>query len=518
MTETEPRQKVVLVYPRFPEALAAVSLPMGPLYVGSYLEAQGYEVVLLDANNFGGDQSFAGTLRDELASASALGLSVMTGQIASALEISKLAKQTNPTLPVIWGGVHATLFSEQTVRCEHVDFAVRGEGERTLEELLRALAGDGALEDVRGITFRQTDSDEIIVTQEREPLDLDSLPSVKWKLLETISPGQRLKLSELVNRTLSGIYLQTGRGCPHRCTFCINSVLMNKYRDRRSDLVIEDIRELVQAGVDRIWFMDENFFTSKKRVTEIITGIEQLGLKFKWYATVRANYLRPNYVDSDFLARLQKAGLDFVGIGAESGSPRVLKLLKKDITVEETLNAARMLSKARMKASFSFMIGLPGEEKDDMLKTLRLIESITAIDTSFSFRILGPQVYRPYPGSELYLECLQRGLREPTTLEEWANSPYTVGETIGRAVVNPDAYPWIGYPSRFINNMVFYSALLGVRLRYRPVTWLLRTIASLRCRGPNFTFPAERLLYNIAMKTGAYKLVRIKSVLNREVS
>ncbi|MFC2067151.1 B12-binding domain-containing radical SAM protein [Chloroflexota bacterium] len=509
----ENSRKVVLVYPRFPESLPALSLAMGPFYVGSYLVSQGYNVTLLDANNFKHDKEFFDTLRAELSSAFAVGLSVMTGQIPDALEISRCVKQLNPSVPIVWGGVHPSLFPEQTANCKYVDFAVHGEGEITMFELLKALDGQLELEQVRGVAFKSNQGDKVIVTGEREFADFNELPPVRWELLEDIKPGSKLKLSEIAKLTLSGIYLQTSRGCPHRCSFCINSVLKNSYRERRSDLVLKDIEKIIESGVDKIWIMDEIFFANKKRVTEILDRIEKKGLKFKWFGDIRADYLNLRHINDEFLLRVKQSGCEIVGIGAESGSPRILKMLTKDITVEDTLNAARALNKAGIKANFSFMTGLPGEEEGDILQTLQLIEGITEIDTSLSFRILGPQVYRPYPGSELYSECLKQGMKEPATLEEWASSPYIKGETLGKAITNPDAYPWIKHPSEFINNVVFYGSLSGIRLRYPLITKFLRKIASLRCKKLYFKYPVERHAYNFMMKTGAYKLLRVKSVL-----
>jgi len=365
------------------------------------------------------------------------------------------------------------------------------------------------LGEVKGIAFKSGNNEQVITTEARPFMDLNKLPPVKWELLENIRPGGKLKLSEIAQLTGRGVYLQTGRGCPHRCTFCINSVLKNRYRDRRSDLVLQDIKQLLDSGVDCIWFTDENFFTSTKRIKEIVDEIERESLKFQWYATMRANYLSPNYIDFDFATRLKQNGCEMLAIGAESGSPRILKMLKKDITIEETLNAARFLNRVGLKASFSFMTGLPGEDKEDVLKTLRLIEEITEIDDSLSFRILGPQVYRPYPGSELYLECLKLGMKEPTTVEEWAESPYIRSETI----IDPMAYPWIKHDSHFINNVVFYGNLQGIRLRFRFITRIARKIAALRCRKLYFKFPIEKLAYNLLMKTGAYKMLRIKRIL-----
>ncbi len=507
--EKQTRQKVILIYPRLPERLPALSFPVGPLYVGSYLVNHGYEVTILDANNFRHDKDFLDALDDVLSPALAVGLSVMTAQLPSALEISRYIMQRDSSIHIIWGGVHPSLFPEQTAKCKYVDFAVRDEGEITLLELLKALEGQKEPSKVKGISFKSDNHEQVITTEVRPFTDLNKLPPVKWELLENIRPGSKLKLSEIAQLTGRGVYLQTGRGCPHRCTFCINSVLKNRYRDKRSDLVLREIKQLLDLGVDRIWFTDENFFTSKERIREIIDGIEREGFTFKWYATMRANYLNPHYIDFDLAARLKQNGCEMLAIGAESGSPRILRLLKKDITIEQTLDAARFLHKVGLKASFSFMTGLPGEEKEDIFKTLRLIAEIAEIDDSFSFRILGPQVYRPYPGSELYLKCLKLGMKEPIAVEEWAKSPYIRSETI----IDPMAYPWIKHDSRFINNVVFYGNLQGVRLRFRFITGRARKVAALRCRKLYFKFPIEKLAYNLLMKTGAYKILRIKRIL-----
>jgi len=501
-------RKIVLVYASLPERLPTLSFPIGPLYVGSYLDNMGYDVSILDANNYRSDWDFFDTLAREAEASLAVGLSVMTAQVPSALKISRFVKSLSPSIPVVWGGVHPSLFPEQTVQSQYVDYVVRDEGEDSMLELLKALQGEMAFDTVNGIAFL-SDVDQAVVTTSREVMDLDDMPPVKWSLLESIKPGRRLTIADIGELTGRGVYLQTGRGCPHRCTFCINSVLKNGYRDKRSDLVLRDIKELTDLGVDRIWFTDENFFTSKRRVGEILDGIERDDLRFKWFATIRANYIGPKYVDDALLARLKRDGCEMLAIGAESGSQKILDMLKKDITVQDTLAAAHRLAQAGFKASFSFMTGLPSEEKEDILKTLGLIEDITRVDTSLSFRILGPQVYRPYPGSDLYSECLSFGMKEPTTLEEWAGSLYIRSET----VLSPEAYPWIRHSSKFINNVVFYGNLLGNRLRFKILTRFLRRIAALRCRHLFFSLPIERLVYRLVMKTGAYKLLRIRRIL-----
>ncbi len=496
---------VILIGPRFPHSMPTLNIPVGLLHVGSYLVNEGYMIMILDANNFKSNRDFLNTLKEKLKSVSAVGLSVMTNQVPSALEISDYIKQLEPSLPVIWGGVHPSLFPEQTARCRSIDFIVRGEGEITMLELLKALAGQIEPESVKGIAFKSNNHEEVIITEERGLMDLNELPPVRWELLENLKPGSKLKLSEIAELTGIGIYLQTSRGCPYRCTFCINSVLKSGYRYRRSDLVLKDIQELVNLGVDKILFIDDIVFVNKKIAMEILGGIEKLKLKFKWIVSIRADFFNERHINLELISKMKQNGCLYIGIGAESGSQRILDMIKKDITIENTINAAQLLNKVGMRGGFSFMVGLPGEEKDDISKTLQLIVAVNKIDTSFSFRVQAPQVYRPYPGSELYFECLRQGMKQPAAVEEWASSPYIRSELF----INPDDYPWIKHNSEFINNVVFYGGLSGIYLRYQLLTRIIRKIASFRCERLYFKYPIEKIAYDLYIKSRLYKLVRL---------
>jgi len=308
-----------------------------------------------------------------------------------------------------------------------------------------------------------------------------------------------------------GLPLLISKGCPHRCTFCINSILKTRYRHRRTDLVLNDIKRLIALGAERIWFVDEDFFANPKKIRELIDGIEEGRLNFRWYANVRADYFRPDYLGSaEFLLRVKRSGCEILGLGAESGSPGVLDILEKDITVEDTLNAARCLSRAGIRASFSFMIGLPGEGESDYKQTLQLIDEIIKID--YSFFILGPQIYRPYPGSQLYLECMRRGLKEPASIDEWASSPYIREEYPPKNYYDRSLYPWVEYPGD-LSTLVFYALLSGVRPRWKPVTKLLRFIGSIRCRRYYFKYPVAKRIYGLLGGTRAEGFLRRRGII-----
>jgi len=482
-------KRVLLISPRFPERLGRLNIPMGLMSVGSSLIQNGYKVRILSLQDT--KEEFLNIVRQELSEATAVGLSVMNPQIPNALEVSKMIRQCNSSIPIIWGGVYPTLYPEQVAKCSYVDYAVRGEGESTIVELLEAIEQGKNLEDIHGIAFQSNGHQ--VITPHREFLDINKLPHMEWELLKDLKPNSTLKEIEQLG---DYVWLETSRGCPHLCTFCINPILKLRYRCRESSLVLDDIEELINLGLGQISFVDDAFFArGKRKLEEFVEGIFARGLKFKWYGTVRADYFRANYIDEELAARLKRSGCTLVGIGAESGSQRVLDMLQKDITIADTLNAARTLKKAGIHANFSFMIGLPDEAREDIKKTLELIKQLAGMSTTF--RITGPQVYRPYPGSSLFTKCLAYGMKEPATVEEWAHSPY-IQEGGGSAI---DTHPWIkSYPLEEIRNIAFYSRLIGVRSRWQLLTRFVRWVALQRCNAFYFRFPFEKKVWDFALK------------------
>ena len=328
-------------------------------------------------------------------------------------------------------------------------------------------------------------------------MDINELPSLNWGLLEGIKPGISIKkASELTGR---GLFIQTSRGCPHQCTFCIDPILQIRYRHREAELVLKDIENLIELGTDQIYFIDDNFFTNKTRLLEILNGVEERGLNLKWFGNVRADYFNPNYLTLEVLSKIKQCGCERVSIGAESGSQRILDKLKKKITPKQILHVAELLDQVGIKCDFSFMMGLPGEEVDDIKNTLQLIEEIRKVDSSSYFGIIGPQIYRPYPGSELYFECLKSGIKEPKTLEEWINNPYLKGE-YDLKKTDQDMFPWVKYPLEELSKLAFYAWLSGIKLSFPFLNKLLRKIGSIRCRYFYFKYPVLMRIHSILTK------------------
>jgi radical SAM superfamily enzyme YgiQ (UPF0313 family) len=215
--------------------------------------------------------------------------------------------------------------------------------------------------------------------------------------------------------------------------------------------VLEDLRVIKSKPYfvgKKLRFWDENFFVDIERAKAIIGGIIERDLTIPWETTVRANYLKEGMIDDAFLARLKKSGCYLLSFGAESGSPKILKKIQKDIIAQEIVESAAMCLRHDIIPQYSFMIGLPGETKEDMMMTLKLIDRLVKL--SDKVQILGPQAFRPYPGSMLYDECLQAGWQAPQSLEEWS---HLVQNELN--YLAPKFFPWVA-DKDFVESMEAY--------------------------------------------------------------
>ena len=407
----------------------AKSYPLGILVMGTLLEKQGYRIKLID---FLVEDSPWEILKKELdENVLCAGLSVMTPQIPQALEISQLIRNFDKNIPIVWGGIHPTLFPEQTIVNPLIDFLVKSEGEIPFPKLLRFFQGQGDLENIPGLFYAE--NNEIFQNQGRELIDLNDLPILDYSLL---SP-KTLKFDSII--------FNTSRGCPYRCAFCVNTALDNRrWRFQSPDRVLEEVDYIVnQLGYKKIKFQEDNFFVSKERTSEILEGIKKGGLKFRWVTNCRVDYFRDDYINDQFLEKLKKSGCYKLMFGAESGSQRVLDFLKKDIAVAQIIKSAKMCQKHGIRANYSFMTALPTETKAERIKTLKLIDRLLAIGPSIE--IISPQPYRPYPGDELARQCEKMGYHFPNKLEDW---PAVVAKSLDSSTSNLEDFPWIKSPNQ----------------------------------------------------------------------
>lgn len=377
------KTKVLLVYPKVgAEAKASLYLPSTVLYLAAYLED--YAVAIFDERV--DDVILFEKLLDE--NPLCVGFSIMTGiQITYALQLAERAKSRG--IPVVFGGVHATILPEQTAEDHRVDYVVSGEGEVGLRSIIEALQKGAPIGPV----------------VPGAPVDLNSIPRLPYELLDI---EQYVHSAALEGRSLPFFF---SRGCPFRCTFCCNPVISKrKWRAMDIKRATDHLDYVVKKyDLQGISFLDENFTVNPAVLNTFAKHIQG---RFKWFAQTRANALLK--YDLNFLERMGAARFS---CGLESGSDRILNMIKKDETVDEYVEVNRRLAETGINVWYNYIIGFPGETLEDVQATVRLAvqmleENPRANNSTF-------YLLTPYPGTEIGDNHFKDVM--PTTLEGWAS-------------------------------------------------------------------------------------------------
>lgn len=415
---------------------------MALLYIGTALDRKGIKVNLID----GQVEDPGKRLKSVINDSDFIGFSVMTSQVQPALELSDFVKDTDPDVPVVWGGIHPSLFPGQVIKDPSVDYVVYGEGEQTLLELAEYFDGNKKLSEIKGLIYQ--DGETIKTNPERHYIDINSLSPPNWNLLkmkEYIASFPRGDFYKNLNYERS-LPVHTGRGCVHRCTFCVNTIVgKRKWRPLSVENILNEVSTLTEKyNLDHINFVDENFFIDKRRNSDFAKRMLEEKIDIIWSANCKVSYFNETHLNDEMVGLLKKSGCMRLCLGMESGSQRILDKIKKDITVEQIINAVKKCDQFGIMMLCNFMVGMPGETKADIRETLSLIRKIRDI-SPFAF-IGGPVLYRPYPGGELYDEAKKLGYKEPKTLRDWANV---------RIFTSSDAMPWID-DFNYIEAALFY--------------------------------------------------------------
>lgn len=488
--------KIVLINPK--NDLLSQDIPLGLLHIGTILDKEGYAVRIIDAAK---EPDYENLIAREIKDALLVGISALTTEVKNAIEISDYIKNIHSDIPIIWGGWHPTLFPEQTCSDKSVDFVCIGEGEYTMLEVVKALETGTSFENIKGLAYK--DKGVLKMNSRRDFVNMEELPPINYDLIN---------ISEYVNHPYSWgrmISYQSSRGCPHRCTFCINTVTGNqKYRTKSAKKVVDEIQILIDKyNINFVGFIDDNFFVSIKRAREICEELIKRNLNIKWFADCRVDYFRPNFVDENFLDLAEKSGLSNLGMGAESGSQRILNLLKKDITVKQILASARILSKYNnIGKGYGFILGLPGETKEDVIASLKLANEIVKICSGSMYGI-GFGFFTPYPRCELTEDLIKKGFfNEPKTLREWSandvRAQYARRHSYSektwhknpKFLRNVGYYGELGYHSYTDTQLKNYHKLFRHRMYMYPDLFFI-LIARIRMKHLFFKIPIDRLIF-----------------------
>lgn len=322
------------------------------------------------------------------------GFQVFTCSVKDAREGLKMVKSLNPAAVTVIGGPHPSGDPEGTMAyLKETDFAFRGEAEIGLPKLLKKLSGDNPeyqFEDIPNLIWRENDK---VICNPLQPIeDLDSLGMPSWDLINPNDYPAGPIGTFARNFPLTTI--STTRGCPYTCTFCANNTIMGRtLRARSTESVLEEMQLLYDNyGVKEFQIIDDTFTSEKDLAIGVCKGIIEKGLKV---TLSFPNGVRLNTLDKEVLQWLEKAGCYSLGVGIESGSEKTLKTINKVQTLNEIREKLEFIKRVcKIGITGFFIVGYPGEEKKDILATIKFSKELPLKRAQFV-------VFLPGPGSEM---------------------------------------------------------------------------------------------------------------------
>lgn len=389
-------RRVLLIKPDYIHDIANIP-PVGLCYIASLLETKGIDVSILDNTLESLDVHEIKKILNRK-QPTLVGISCSTPMLYRAHELAELVKNVNPEIHVCMGGPHPTALPAETLSNPFVDSVCIGEGEYTTLELYKSLnETNNDLSNVKGIVYKDMNG-KINFNEPRTPIqNLDDLPFPAFHLLDVEKYFMQKNLYGINTIHARNLPIMTSRGCPSRCTFC-QRFMGTRFRYRSAKNVVDEIEHLLNTyKIEEIHFIDDNFTLIKDRTIEICDEIisRRLNISFKF-----PNGVRADRIDRKLLLKLKEAGCYALDFGIESGSQRVLDMMKKGIKIEEIRETVRLSKEIGFNVTASFIFGTPRETLDDMGETINFAKSLSLNYADFGIAV-------PYPGTELYEEAMR---------------------------------------------------------------------------------------------------------------
>ncbi|HNU96857.1 MAG TPA: radical SAM protein [Candidatus Portnoybacteria bacterium] len=399
---------ILTTSPRADGDLERAGVPfLGLGYIAAYVEKfSHHQVEIFDAHTYGLNASEAAEKILEK-KPDIIGVHAITDNRFKAIAFAKEIKKRNKDVIVLMGGPHFSLTAKNALELvPEIDFILKSEAEKSMVAFLDALEKKQGLDSVSGLVFSNR-SGQIIDNPITEIIsNLNELPMPAWHLFDL-----KLYNKPIDGTNIRSIGVMSARGCPNNCVYCANARsglrLMNpqKFVDQIEFLY----KEYGYKGFD---FWDDTLTMVNEHAIAICNEIIKRKLDIVWYARARVNT-----VNKELLQLMKRAGCIRISFGVESGSPRILKIIRKNITIEQVMNAVKWSSDAGMAVLTNFMVNLPEETLDDLKQTIELMKQINKVkncSAAYGFTVI-------YPGTELELMAKQKGLMPKDF--SW-NSPY----------------------------------------------------------------------------------------------
>lgn len=374
--------------------------PLGLLYIASYvLENSSHEVTIVDM--------MARSLEDEEIvkeigeiSPHVIGISCWTDFWYPVYRLISLIKKHFPGVYITLGGPHVGIYPRETLNNEYVNAIIVGDGESSMLNLINHLScGEPLFKD--GVYIKTNPFPEKFNFHTEK--NLDNLPIPARGLLPLKDYTSVLAKESKITTML------TSRGCPFQCVYCKLNFQKTIYRNAKN--VVDEMEQIQKMGIREVEIYDDTFTWSEKRVEEICRGLIERGISLSWAVRDRVSN-----ITEETLALMKRAGCTRIHLGVETGNQEILKNIKKRITLEEAVRSVTLAKEAGLKVLTYFMVGLPGETEKEVRETIDFAISLDSDYAEFNICI-------PYPGTEMYLEGISKGIIPVDFWLEYVNNP-----------------------------------------------------------------------------------------------
>lgn len=389
--------RIVLVRHVRPHFEMNYTHPLGLMYLAAYIRQSGkHDVVILD-NRLEGwtlERLLTETLRMK---PQVVGMSALTMEANVMCAFSHMLRKKAPQVIQVAGGVHATHFTEETLRDASVDAAVLGEGEETFSELMASLPNERPWSDIEGIAYLE--ADRVIRTSPRAfTQDMDAMPFPAWDLI----PVKRYfgkPMGDLLFTRPELMSIYTSRSCPFECIYCHN-MFGRGFRPFSAKRVFEEIQTLYRNyGIREFHIQDDIFNLDGDRVIKIFSKVIESNMQCVF---AFPNGLRADLMTQDMLDVMKRAGVRRISYSIESASPRIQKLIQKRLNLDKAASITKTTASMGFLTKGFFMLGFPTETQEEMEATIRFARESAFHIVNFS-RVL------PNRGTALYDMVIDSG-------------------------------------------------------------------------------------------------------------
>ncbi len=450
----EDHMNIVLIRPNEgKKGFVMVNPPIGLGYLSSYLKQFGHNVIILD-------QALSHWSNDTLLQKineihpQLIGLTALTPYYVYMKILCRKIKHATPNIPIVIGGVHVSALPKESMTESGADFAVVGEGEITLKELVDCLNSGEGFDKINGLLFKK--GNEIIENPPRALItDLDSIPFPDWEQIDVRKYPRDYHGFFYKRYPVAPLF--TTRGCPYGCTYCASSNFWKRQiRFRSAKNIVDEIEFMVRKfGVKEFHIWDDNFTLKPRKVMEFCVEIKKRNLDLTFSLP---NGVRIDTLNEKILRIMQSAGFYILVLAIESGSQKILDNVNKKLNVEIVPKIAEMAYRLGFYLNAFFILGLPGE-------TLQTIQQTRALIKRLPLHYVNVFVAQPLPGSELF--NLWRKDKDLTNFN-WNSIDFFSSEGV---TIYFDKKSMNYFQKRFL-----YMILLNVKFLFRAIAIRLRLL------------------------------------------